>query len=217
MFTLRQKVVMWALYSRIIVICLQVSTLHFFLQTKRKIKKSTTSSCGFSKLLNFTKIWSFQFFVKVALVQTSGDIIEENDENRPLNKTQFQWVRLDSIQDSSEHIHHPNHQDLTPNDIIFMLIGGLISKNELEVQHNLHIANHGYTYEDNLLYFPLYPLMIKGLAEGCNWFAKDLFYLESLSLTTNPAVISLGSVVLNFLFFTLAADRLYLLSRKVLK
>ena len=167
---------------------------------------------------NFTKkILLLQFFVKVALVQTSGDIIEENDENRPLNKTQFQWVRLDSIQDSSEQIHHTNHQDLTPNDIIFMLIGGLISKNELEVQHNLHIANHGYTYEDNLLYFPLYPLMIKGLAEGCNWFAKDLFYLESLSLTTNPAVISLGSVVLNFLFFTLAADRLYLLSRKVLK
>ena len=160
----------------------------------------------------------FQFFVKVALVQSSGDIIiEENDDNRPLNKTQFQWVRLDSpIQDSSENIHHSN-QELTPNDVIFMLIGGLISRNELEVQHNLHIANHGYTYEDNLLYFPLYPLMIKGLAEGCNWFAQDLFYLESLSLTTNPAVISLGSVLLNFLFFTLAADRLYLLSRKVLK
>ena len=102
---------------------------------------------------------------------------DENEENgNNSTKINFQWVRLD------EPINEENLIVLTPSDVIYMLIGGLLSKNEVEVQHNLHIANHGYTYEDNLLYFPMYPLMIKGLTNACNWFAQDIFYIGRIHL-----------------------------------
>jgi hypothetical protein len=98
-----------------------------------------------------------------------------------------------------------------------MLLGGLLPKREAEVQHNLHIANNGYTFEENLGYFPLYPLAIKGLANSFNWFAKDLFFLEGISEQANPAIIVLSSMTINIIFFVFAADRLFLLSRIVLK
>ena len=89
---------------------------------------------------------------------------------------------------------------------------------------SLLLANHGYTYENNLLYFPLYPLMIKGLSNIWNWFGRDYFPWEyaddtdqTSSFTSPPAVILLASIIINIPLFALAADRLYLLSRKVLK
>ena len=30
------------------------------------------------------------------------------------------------------------------------------------LQHFLHIANNGYTFEKNLAFFPLYPLAVQG-------------------------------------------------------
>ena len=60
MFTLRQKVVMWALYSRIIVICLQVSTLSILLRLqKKKLKKK--------KIHNTMRLF-FQFHEKISFI-----------------------------------------------------------------------------------------------------------------------------------------------------
>ena len=101
---------------------------------------------------------------------------------------------------------------------LFLFFGGLMPKHEREVQNNLHISNNGYTYEENLLYFPLYPLMVKGLSNSFNWIFKDMFYVDDgLSFAANPALILSSSILLNAIFFIFATDRLYYLSRKVLK
>ena len=101
--------------------------------------------------------------------------------------------------------------------VLFLFFGGLMPRNEIEVQNNLHISNNGYTYEENLLYFPLYPLMVKGLSNSFNWIFKDLVFIEGLSFHASPSLILFSSIVLNALFFIFATDRLYYLSRKVLK
>ena len=100
---------------------------------------------------------------------------------------------------------------------IFLFFGGLVPRYETEVQNNLHISNNGYTYEENLLYFPLYPLMIKGMAESISWMFRDLVYMEGLSFEANPSLLLLSSILINAIFFIFATDRLYYLSRKVLK
>ena len=70
--------------------------------------------------------------------------------------------------------------------------------------------------------------MIKGLSNIWNWFGRDFFPWEyqddsdhghqtSSISNSPPAVILLASIIINIPLFALAADRLYLLSRKVLK
>ena len=169
MYTLRQKVVLWALYTRVFVLVIQ-------------------------------------FFINIALKQTEPlENIDENSEN-----STFTWIKIDSTKSE-------NDENLNFSDIVFLLFGALVPKSELEVQHNLHIANNGYTYESNLLYFPLYSLMVKGLGDSVTWFTKDLGLFDGMPPLATPAVIVCCSLLLNVLFFVFAADRLYLLSRKVLK
>ena len=88
---------------------------------------------------------------------------------------------------------------------------------EPEIQNNLHISNNGYTYEENLMHFPLYPLMVKGLSDTINWLFKDMVFIGAISQHATPSLILFTSVILNGLFFIFATDRLYYLSRKVLK
>ena len=170
MYTLRQKVLLWALYTRVLVLIIQ-------------------------------------FFINVALKQTEPKelIIEEESQNAT-----FEWVKVDLTNSESD------SKDLNFSDVVFLIFGGLVPKHEEEVQHNLHIANNGYTYESNLLYFPVYSLMVKGLSDTVYWVTKDLTILE-LPALPSPPVILCCSIVLNTIFFLFAVDRLYLLSRKVLK
>ena len=90
-------------------------------------------------------------------------------------------------------------------------------KREESVQNNLHIANNGYTYEGNLLYFPLYPLMVNVLSNSVSWITKDLVAIPSFADHSSPSMVLFSSVILNAIFFIFATDRLYYLSRKVLK
>jgi phosphatidylinositol glycan class V len=36
-------------------------------------------------------------------------------------------------------------------------------------QYFLHVANNGYTYENTLAFFPLYPILVRGTAEVIYW------------------------------------------------
>ena len=77
--------------------------------------------------------------------------------------------------------------------------------------HFLHIAHHGYTFETNLAFFPLYPLLVRTLAIGLHWLQEDY---AIISFVTS---LKLSAVFLSNAFFILATEALYDLSRKVLK
>ena len=71
------------------------------------------------------------------------------------------------------------------------------------LQHFLHIANNGYTFEKNLAFFPLYPLAVQG---GCSFQCRTY----SLGTSTNNEirdesllVISSGNSVIALWFIVL--------------
>lgn len=75
----------------------------------------------------------------------------------------------------------------------------------------LHVANNGYTFQDQLSVLPLYPLIIQTLAQGCHRLVGDgrwLTYISWLKLT---------AVIVNGVLFVIAADLLYSLSRRILQ
>ncbi|XP_055541785.1 GPI mannosyltransferase 2 [Wyeomyia smithii] len=84
------------------------------------------------------------------------------------------------------------------------LFGGLL---RWDAQYFLHIAEHGYSYENTLAFFPLFPLIVKTITMALGGSSTMLTYRE-LSLVL--AVIS------NIVFFVLAAKALYKLSNMVL-
>ena len=152
-----------------------------------------------------------QFFVNVGLKQTAPPVLDLpiHDEEQEFNHTHvFEWVQVN--------VPFSTTDTLSLSDAIFLLLGGLNAKHEEEVQNNLHIADNGYTYEKNLLHFPLYPLMVKGLSDTLSWLFTDLGPMEFLA-HAGSATILFSSVMLNTIFFIFATDRLYHLSRKVLK
>merc|ERR1711953_158862 len=88
------------------------------------------------------------------------------------------------------------------------LLDGLV---RWDAHHFLHISQHGYTYESNLAFFPLYPLTVRTLASGLDWVQGDYKIINFFSL------IKISAVLLSNVFFLLATQELYDLSRRVLK
>ena len=73
----------------------------------------------------------------------------------------------------------------------------------------LHIAEHGYTYENCLAFFPLFPLIVQLTADSILF---PLQYVMSIS-----SVLLVSASILNFWFFIQAAKVFYRLSVCVLK
>ncbi|KAM6108473.1 LOW QUALITY PROTEIN: GPI mannosyltransferase 2 [Pterocles gutturalis] len=86
------------------------------------------------------------------------------------------------------------------------LLGGL---SRWDAEHFLFIAEHGYLYEHNCAFFPLYPLSLRAVAEGALWPLQRLLRLRSRLL--------LSAVFLNSFFSVLAAAALYKLGCVVLR
>ncbi|NXA06274.1 PIGV mannosyltransferase, partial [Sapayoa aenigma] len=86
------------------------------------------------------------------------------------------------------------------------LLGGL---SHWDAEHFLFIAEHGYLYEHNCAFLPLYPLSLWAVARGALWPLQWLLRLRSRLL--------LAAVLLNSLFSVLAAAALFELGCVVLR
>lgn len=90
--------------------------------------------------------------------------------------------------------------------ILERLLGGL---SRWDAEHFLFIAEHGYVYEHNWAFFPLFPLSLRTVAGTVLWPLQGLLSLRSRLL--------LSAALLNTLFSVLASGVLYELSRAVLR
>lgn len=95
-------------------------------------------------------------------------------------------------------------QNSSFDEIIQETLGGFL---RWDAQYFTHIAKYGYTYENTLAFFPLYPILI-------SLFSRLLLFLcPFISLESS---ILLTSLSLNLLIFVFAAISLYRLSLAIL-
>lgn len=108
---------------------------------------------------------------------------------------------------SSDVFQSPGMDDVTIGDYI---VNGIFSGfKRWDAQYFLHIAKYGYTYENTLAFFPLYPSLIYYLAT----FLDTCFnYFLSFHST-----ILVSGILINLICFVLAAIALHGLSNLVLK
>lgn len=76
-----------------------------------------------------------------------------------------------------------------------------------DAQYFFHITKYGYTYENTLAFFPLYPMIVKIVSMFCSFV---------LVILNEDSIILLTFLFLNTLFFVLAALNLYKLSNLIL-
>jgi len=83
-------------------------------------------------------------------------------------------------------------------------------------QYFLHIAEHGYTYENTLAFFPLFPLILRFLAYPFQVVVNNAFHITAVPffLTTHSALV-LMSLVLNNVLFVHSALLLHKLTLKI--
>jgi phosphatidylinositol glycan class V len=75
-------------------------------------------------------------------------------------------------------------------------------------QYFLHIADNGYTYENTLAFFPLYPFCVRILSEAIYWAQVEYALIHFTS------ALKLSAILVNIGAFVLAAVILHDLSRK---
>lgn len=103
------------------------------------------------------------------------------------------------------------HQDPLQNPgfgdlCIDLLLGGFC---KWDGAHFLHIAEHGYTTDRMMAFFPLYPGLVRALADTLFFPLRMVMQLRS--------VLLVAGWLLNVLMFTLAAVVLYELTKRVCK
>lgn len=89
--------------------------------------------------------------------------------------------------------------------VIDVLLGGF---RRWDSEHFLHISEHGYTYENNLAFYPLYPLCIKIIR---------YILINAVPFLSIRALSLIVGVVINVIFFVKATNTLYELGKRVLK
>lgn len=119
----------------------------------------------------------------------------------------FNFIIPDHDADAFRSPQYPDDEEqLSLDSFVKCLFGGLV---RWDAQYFIHIALYGYTYENCLAFFPLYPLSIRILA-ACLYYILEGFI-------SHYFIFVLSSVVVNFITFVLAASVLYRLSLQVLK
>ena len=86
------------------------------------------------------------------------------------------------------------------------LFGGLV---RWDAQYFVHIAEYGYTHENTLAFFPLYPLLVRLIG--------NILHIPLQLFLNYHSTIILSAVLLNFYLFIKTAEIFYRLSREVLR
>ena len=111
------------------------------------------------------------------------------------------------IRDHNAEVFNPpiSENPNTADDIINIAFGGF---RRWDAVYFLHIAEHGYTYENTLAFFPLFPLTVRFIANSA------LYPLQFCMSYTSVLLIS--AVIINTVCFVLSAMTLYELGHIVL-
>lgn len=104
----------------------------------------------------------------------------------------------------------------TVDALVEMTLGGLT---RWDGQYFLHIAHYGYTYENTLAFFPLFPLIIRQLSYFALFIVNDVFgvFLPVRNIISFHSCLILVSVFFNNFIFIRTSVILYKLSFLVLK
>ncbi|XP_054273949.1 GPI mannosyltransferase 2-like [Macrosteles quadrilineatus] len=92
------------------------------------------------------------------------------------------------------------------DEIINNVFGGLV---RWDAQYFLHIAHYGYTYENTLVFFPMFPFFARILANVLDVILNGVL--------NHYSTVLLSALTINFYFFVSASIKLFELSCKVLK
>jgi phosphatidylinositol glycan class V len=118
----------------------------------------------------------------------------------------FNFIIPDHDADAFRSPQDPTDKQKSSGDVIVKyLFGGLV---RWDAQYFIHIALYGYTYENCLAFFPLFPMSIRVLA-GCLHYPLEGFI-------SHYSIFVLSSVVINFVTFVLSVSVLHKLSLQVL-
>ncbi|XP_064635508.1 GPI mannosyltransferase 2-like [Lineus longissimus] len=90
--------------------------------------------------------------------------------------------------------------------VVTFLLGGY---RHWDANYFLHVAEHGYTYEKCLAFFPLFPWLTRGIA-------NTLFYPLQMVLAYHNTLL-LSAALVNFILFVKSAKILFKLGTKVLQ
>ncbi|XP_067004864.2 GPI mannosyltransferase 2 [Anabrus simplex] len=119
----------------------------------------------------------------------------------------FNFLLPDHAADAFVSPHSIDKQEESFGDVVVrLLFGGLI---RWDAQYFMHIALYGYTYENCLAFFPLFPLVVRLLA-GILSFILYIFFSQY-------SIYVLSAVLINVVCFVKSAVVLHDLSLQVLK
>lgn len=120
----------------------------------------------------------------------------------------FQAFFNNFIPDHEPDVFNPPSPD-RPSVLDKLVTAGLSGFRRWDAIYFLHIAEHGYTYENTLAFFPLFPLLIRLTADSI------LYPLQYIMNTSSVLLISAS--LINFWFFIQAATVFYELTVHVLR
>lgn len=120
----------------------------------------------------------------------------------------LQWLANVMITDHRTQVfrtpYDKTHKNTWLDTTINVLFGGL---RHWDGEYFLHIAEFGYSYENTLAFYPLYPLMVGYSGRILHYLAKDCLTLRSCCL--------LMAVILNVIIFCKAASLMYQVTQRI--
>ena len=100
----------------------------------------------------------------------------------------------------------PEIEPMLGDKIVNFLFGGLI---RWDAQYFTHIAQYGYTHENTLAFFPLFPMIVRAIA--------TVLHIPLKFICNYYSTVIIAAVVFNFLLFVKSSIILFKLGKEVLR